>query len=341
MNKKIKVGMDISQLAHQGGVATYTRNLSRELSKISDLEMVYFYSSLRKHYHGDLKNVKKFRLPPTLFEMLFNKWRNVGIEKFVGRVDIFHSSDWTQPKTSAIRVTTYHDVVPLKYPQWSTPKIIEVHKRRLQLVEKEIDMVIAVSESTKKDLLEISSIPADKITVIHEGPSADFKVQSKEKIKKFKEKYNLPDKFILAIGGVGERRNLKRIKEAAGEVKVIVSGQDISWLDMGELELLYNSATVLAYCSLYEGFGLPILDAFACGLPVITSNTSSMPEIGGEAATFADPYNVEDISKKLKIIIEDDDLKNDMIKKGFKQLEKFSWTKAAQETADVYRRLLK
>lgn len=341
MYKKIKVGMDISQLAHLGGVATYTKNLTHELNKISDLEMVYFYSSLRKHYHGDLKNVKKFRLPPSLFEMLFNKWRNVSIEKFVGSIDIFHSSDWTQPPAKAKKVTTYHDVVPLKYPQWSTPKIVEVHKRRLKLVEKEIDMVIAVSEATKKDLIEVSSIPEDKITVIYEGSSGDFKSQSEDKINKFKEKYHLPNKFVLAIGGIGERKNLTRIRQAAGEYKIIVSGQDIPWLDLEEMELLYNSASVLAYCSLYEGFGLPILDAFACGLPVVTSNISSMPEVGGDAVLYVDPLSIDDISKNLKKVMEDFDLREGLIKKGYKQLEKFSWEKAAKETAEVYRKLMK
>ncbi len=133
MNRKIKVGFDISQIAHQGGVATYTQNLAEELSQLPDFEMIYFYFSLRKPYSGVLKNVKTYPLPPVLAEPMFNKLR-VPIEKFVGFVDIFHSSDWIQPKTSGKKVTTYHDVVPLKYPQWSHPKIVAVHKRRLELV---------------------------------------------------------------------------------------------------------------------------------------------------------------------------------------------------------------
>ena len=132
--RKIVVGMDISQMAHKGGVATYTQNLAENLQKIKDLEMVYFYSSLRKKYHGELKNVKKYRLPPTLFEILFNRWRNVGIERFLGPLDIFHSSDWTQPPGKAKKVTTYHDVIPIKYPQWSHPKIVNLHRRRLSIV---------------------------------------------------------------------------------------------------------------------------------------------------------------------------------------------------------------
>lgn len=336
----MRIGFDISQIAHKGGVATYTDNLTRELSKISDLEMIYFYSSLRVPYKGKLKNVKKFRLPPTLFEMLFNRWRNVGIERFLGPLNVFHSSDWTQPPTKAKKVTTYHDVVPLKYPQWSHPKIVSVHKRRLALVEKEIDTVIAVSQSTKKDLLEVSHIPEEKIVVIYEAPTFDFKPQPKEKVERFKIKYHLPDKFILAIGGIGERRNLLRMKEACKNYNLVVAGQTIPWLETQELELLYNAAKVLLYASLYEGFGLPIVDAFACGLPVITSNVSSMPEVGGDAALYVNPSSIDDIKKKLTMLMEDQSLREEMIKRGFEQVKKFSWEKCAKETTEIYQQLV-
>ncbi len=331
--------MDISQIAHPGGVATYTLNLSERLSKDPNLEMVYFYSSLRKNYKGKLKNVKSYRLPPTLFELLFNKWRNVPIEKFLGIIDVFHSSDWTQPPTKAKKVTTFHDVVPLKYPQWSHPKIVEVHKRRLKLVEKEIDHVIVVSKATKKDLLEVSSIPEEKITVIYEAPTIDFKLQPKEKIKEFLKKYKLPEKFVLAIGGVGERRNLDRIKEACKDYNLVITGQTIPWLEFDELELLYQSASVLLYASVYEGFGIPILDAFSSRLPVITSNVSSMPEVGGKAALYVDPLRVEDIKEKLDLMMEDQVLREEMIKKGKEQVKKFSWKKTAEQTFQVYKKL--
>ena len=274
----IKVGMDISQIAHFGGVPVYTRELSSNLQKQKTLEMVYFFSSLRRTYHGSLKGVKKFKLPPALFEMLFNRLRNVGIEHFIGPIDIFHSSDWTQPPSKAKKVTTYHDVVPLKYPQWSHPKITAVQRRRLRIVESEIDMVICVSESTKKDLLTISGIPKEKTVVIYEGVSEIFKPQDIKVIKDFKKRYDLPEEFVLAIGGVGERRNLKRVKEASKNYKLIISGMDIPWVSYEELPLLYSSARVLFYPSFYEGFGLPIIESMASGIPVITSNVSSMPE---------------------------------------------------------------
>lgn len=336
----MRVGMDISQLAHKGGVSTYTRSITDQFSNISSLDMVYFYSSLRSHYAGNLRGVKSYRLPPTIFETLFNKWRNIPIEKFIGEVDIFHSSDWTQPPSIAKKVTTYHDVIPIKYPRWSTPKIVGVHKRRLKLVEKEIDFVIAVSESTKKDLLEVTNIPKEKIKVIYEGPSANFKLQTKGRIDNFKKKYNLPERFILAIGGIGERKNLERIKRASDGYNLVITGESIPYLDIEELELLYQSASVLLYASLYEGFGIPLVDAFLSGLPVITSNISSMPEVGGNAAIYVDPFDIEDMREKIENIMNDEQLKQEMIGKGYKRAKEFSWEKTALETAKVYRSLI-
>ena len=205
---------------------------------------------------------------------------------------------------------------------------------------------------TKKDLLEVSKIPADKIQVIYEGPTADFKYLKSDsnrlqgdaleadEVRRFREKYNLPEKFVLAIGGVGERRNLIRIKEACRDYNLVIAGQTLPWLGIDELELLYASAEALLYCSLYEGFGIPILDAFACGLPVITSNVSAMPEIGGEAVIYVDPYKAEDIKEKLDMVMGDKKLRDSLMRKGFRRVKQFSWEKAAEETIRVYRRLM-
>jgi glycosyltransferase involved in cell wall biosynthesis len=336
----VKVGFDISQIIHPGGVANYTKNLASELQKNKDLEMVFFFSALRKSYHGELKNVKKFRLPPTLFEVLFNKIRNVGIEKFIGPVDVYHSSDWVQPPTKAKKVSTYHDVIALKYPQWSHPKIVSVNKTRLKIVEQEVDKVVAVSNSTKQDLLEISNLKPGQIEVIYEGVSENFKPVAEREQSAFKKKYNLPEKFVLAIGGIGERKNLKRIKSATKDFNLVTTFADITVEDE-ELPLLYSCAEILVYTTLYEGFGLPILEAMASGTPVITSNVSSMPEIAGSAAVLVDPESVEEIKKNIKEVLSDNELQKELITKGFKRAKEFTWEKAASQTAQVYEDLLK
>lgn len=340
MLRTISVGFDISQLAHNGGVSTYTKNLANELNKISDLDLTFFYSSLRRPYTGKLKNVKKYKLPPTFFEVLFNKMRNIKIERFVGEVDIFHSSDWVQPPSKALKVTTYHDVIPLMYPQWSHPKIVAVHKRRLEIVEKEIDMVIAVSEQTKKDLLSISKIPEEKITVVYEGVGKEFKKLEQHDIEEFRTKYKLPEKFVLALGGIGERKNLKRIKEACRDFELVIAGETIPYVSDHELPLLYNAASVLVYTTLYEGFGLPIIEAMACGTPVVTSDSGVHEEVSGGAALYADPEDIDEIKLRVKTALENNEWRKVLIQKGLKNAEKYDWEKTAKETAEVYRKLL-
>lgn len=336
----MKIGFDISQIIYPGGVSNYTKNLAGELQKNKDLDIIFFFSALRKSYHGDLRNVKKFRLPPSLFEVLFNRIRNVGIEKFIGPVDIFHTSDWVQPPSKAKKVTTYHDVIPLKFPQWSNPKIVSVHKRRLKIVEKEINKVIAVSQSTKKDLLEVSSLKPEQIEVIYEGAGENFKPANENEKAKFRKKYNLPENFILAVGGVGERKNLKRIKESGKDFNLVVSLKDLTVSDE-DMPLLYASADVLVYTSLYEGFGLPILEAMAVGTPVITSDVSSMPEVAGDAAVLVNPLDTNKIKKSIREVLENKDLREELIRKGYKRAKEFTWKKAAEETSRVYQDLMK
>ncbi len=336
----MRVGFDISQVAHTGGVATYTSELTKELIKHKEIDWVFFYSSLRKKYQGELPKVKQFKIPPTILEIMFN---NLGfpIEKFIGEIDIYHSSDWMQPKTKAKKVTTIHDVIPLIFPQWSDPKIVKINKKRLKLVEEDIDMVIAVSKSTKNDLLKISKIPAEKITVVYEGVSSIFKPQDPKKVEEFRGFFKLPDHFILSVGGVGKRKNLDRIKEASQGYNLVILGETIKNLESETLPLLYSAADALIYTTLYEGFGLPVLEAMACGIPVVTSNNSSLPEVGGRVVLYADPLNIEDMIKKIRQAIEDIPWRKEATQKGFKQAEKFNWKKAALETTDLYKALLK
>ena len=133
---------------------------------------------------------------------------------------------------------------------------------------------------------------------------------------------------------------MQRLKEAANDYNLVIAGEALPYLVPEELGLLYASAEALIYPSLYEGFGLPILDGFACGVPVLTSNVSSMPEVGGDAVLYADPYRVEDIKEKIKIITGDESLRKELVKKGLERVKKFSWEKAAKETAEVYKQIL-
>lgn len=338
--KNIRVGFDLSQTAFSGGVGRYTEYLATELQSITGLEMIYFYSSLRQSYHGRVKNVREFKIPPTFSELIFNRLRVLNIESFVGKIDVYHSSDWTQPKTRAKKITTYHDLVPIKYPAWSDPKLVAVHKRRLELVEQEIDMVIAVSKSTMRDLLEVSTVPAEKIRVIYEGVGGEFKPQAGSEVEKFRQKMKLPEKFILAIGGVGKRRNLDRVREAVKGYHLVITGQTIPQVHPEQMPLLYAASSLLLYPSLYEGFGLPVLEAQAVGTPVITSNAASLPEVAGKAALYVDPESVGAISKAVQKLMDDQGLQNQLTMLGLENAKKFSWQRCADQTAEAYRLLM-
>lgn len=336
----MKIGVDISQLAHSGGVAEYTRNLANFLSRQTQFEVRFFYGSLRKPLTEKLHNVKSFPIPPSLFELLFYQL-NIPMDFFLGKVDIFHSSDWVQPRVAACKVTTYHDLTPIKYPEWSLPNIVRMHRERLKRVESDIDQVIAVSNSTKQDLIECSEIPPEKIVVIYEGVDPRFFPQPPEQVLKFKKDYHLPEKFILAIGGVGERRNLQRVKEVASNLNIplVISKVSLPELPNQHMPLLYSSAEMLVYPSFYEGFGLPLLEAFACGVPVITSRIGALLEIGRDAALFVDPFNTASIAEAIKALLSDHQLRIELVKKGLEWVKKFSWEESFKKTLDIYQTL--
>lgn len=320
----MKVGIDISQIVYEGtGVATYTKNLIEWLLKVDQKNnYVFFGSSLRRRQKGF------WPIPPTVLDILWNRLHILPVENFIGKVDVFHSSDWTQPPTKAKKVTTIHDLVVYKYPESSHPKIVETQRRRLEWVKKECDLIIAVSESTKKDIVEILKIPEEKIKVIYEAVNPIFKPT----IKKTKP-------YILGLGQLDSRKNIERLKTAFHNLKL--KGVELKIpnnVPTENLVELYSNALCFVYPSLYEGFGIPILEAFNCGCPVITSNISSLPEVGGEAAIYVDPLRVDDIKEKIDYVLKAD--REKLAKKGFEQVKKFSWEKTAQETLKIYQSLL-
>ncbi len=149
----------------------------------------------------------------------------------------------------------------------------------------------------------------------------------------------MPSEFILAVGGIGARKNLDRIRKACNGMNLVIAGVDIHVPDE-EINLLYSSCEVLLYTPLYEGFGLPILEAFASGTPVVTSNTSSMPEVGGGAAIYADPFNKDDLKRKVNSILNDSKLKKELIQKGLERAKQFTWEKTSEKTIALYKKVL-
>lgn len=167
----MKIGIDISQMAFPGtGVASYTKNLVEKLLAIDQKnEYVLFFASLHRPA-PNLPGVRAFKIPPTFLEFLWNRLHICPIEWFLGPVDVFFSSDWTQPPTiKAKKVTTIHDLTPWLFPAAMHPKIVATHKRRMKWVKKECDFIICDSQATKKDVMRILRIPEKKLKVIYPG----------------------------------------------------------------------------------------------------------------------------------------------------------------------------
>lgn len=353
----MKIAIDVSQIVYGTGVSVYTKNLVENLIKIDrENEYVLFAGALRRR--GDILKVfpqaRVFPIPPTAADLIWNKLHTLPIEKLIGKVDVLHTSDWTEPPSKAFKVATIHDLAPILYPNLFPRDIIRsivgTHKMKLAWTRKESERIIVPSSATKEDLVRLG-FDGGKIRVIAEAPSKIFKPISDEDVLRLKNKYQIAGKYLLAVG-MDPRKNSERIIKAfdlvrAGrDLKLVFVGSQkymeirenrniriAGQIPLNELPVFYSGAEALVYPSLYEGFGLPILEAFACGTPVITSNLSSMPEVAGNAAVLVDPYDVASIADGVQKALNGP---KGLIEKGFERVKHFSWEKTAKETLNVY-----
>jgi glycosyltransferase involved in cell wall biosynthesis len=357
----MRIAIDISQIIYGTGVSIYTENLVRNLLSIDKQnEYLLFGGSFRRG--GDIRAVfpqaKIFPIPPTLADLVWNRFHVFPIEKIIGQVDILHTSDWTEPPSSAFKVTTVHDLAPFLYPNLFPRdlirNIVDTHKSKLALVRQESKRIIVPTMATKSDLIKLG-FDDPLIRVVPEGVSERFKRSTDVEIEKVKTSCRLHGKYMIAVG-MDPRKNTDRIiksfehASAGKDVKLIFVGQSkyikvketrniriLGHVSKEMLPGLYSGAEGLIYPSLYEGFGLPILEAMACGCPVITSNISSMAEIAGEAALLVDPYSTDSISDAIEKILRGS---KSYVEKGYKRVTEFSWEKTARMTLDVYREAL-
>ena len=266
-------------------------------------------------------------------------------------------------------IVTVHDLTPLVFPK-DFPRGIkgelkwEIQKRLLR----NSNAIIADSNSSKKDIVKFADVQENKVSVVYLAASDKFR-----KINNIKTKYNLPEKFILYVGDVTWNKNLPRLVEAVRKInlplvmvgKALVdekfdkenpwnrdlrkvydlSKGDEKIIKLGfvseeDLVALYNKATVFAMPSLYEGFGLPALEAMSCGCPVVTSKKGSLSEICGNAVLYVDPYNSTDIANGIKEVFYNQKLQGELSRKGLEEAKRFSWEKTAKETANIYETLI-
>ncbi|MCK5084589.1 MAG: glycosyltransferase family 4 protein [Candidatus Pacebacteria bacterium] len=372
------IGIDIRMLAQgtRSGIEEYTINLlSNMISLDNNIEYKLFYNGYKKteleYDFLKLSNVqlKEFKIPNRILDASFQFLNYPKIDKMLEKVDVFFSPHIFSSSLSkkCRTITTFHDLSFESYPEfYSTGKNYWHFLMNPRKQARKADQIIAVSKSTKDDLINIYNIKPEKIKVIYSGIDQESRIKNQEsRISKIKKRYNLPDRYILYLGTLEPRKNIiglikafeilnSRFKIPDSKFQLIIAGSK-GWLyndifktvenspvkndivftgfvDNKDKSALYSLADLFVYPSFYEGFGFPPLEAMAAGTPVVTSNFSSLPEAVGDAAIMVNPYNLDELAKGMEMVLTDEKLKNILIERGLEQIKKFSWQKCARET---------
>lgn len=361
----MNIGIDISQTAFRGtGVARYTASLVRAVTMYDkNNKYIFFYSSLRTPLDAKLRDiiyehghtVKEFHIPPTLLSLLWNRMRIMSIENFIGDVDIFMTSDWTEPPAKrALKVSTLHDMIIYKYPETSqsstmfnvrqitiSPNIVAQQKQRHALLKKESHGLFVDSKHTKKDAIEHLNIDKDRLHLLY--PAVEI-VSEGTSWKLIKEKYDISKPYILTVGKLEPRKNISALisaftSSALADTDLYIVGDKgwgsdpkkhvpgvrfLNYVADEDLATLYKHAEFFVFPSLYEGFGYPVIEAMGYGCPVACSHSSSLHEIGDNAALLFNPHDINDLIKTLKRMHEDTSLRSTLSAKGYERYKSFS-----------------
>jgi glycosyltransferase involved in cell wall biosynthesis len=291
------------------------------------------------------------------------------------RIDVFHGLDHVAIPLVGKRgryVASIHDVIPLKFPHLFTAKHRFMVRAGLARIAKQADLVIAPSQATREDILTYTPLGKDRVCVIPAGCEPQFAPEvDPERLAQVRSRYALPAHYILALGTLEPRKNLPALLQAFAElrhrrdvdpqVQLVLAGargwkegeifrtckrlgleQTVlfpGFIAEHDLPDVYRGATCFAFPSLYEGFGFPVLEAMACGVPVLASNTSSMPEVAGDAALFVDPGDIAAMAEALYRLLYDAALRTELRRKGLIRSRLFTWDSTAQKMLDLYHSL--
>jgi glycosyltransferase involved in cell wall biosynthesis len=367
----MRIGIDARGISKSVGIGVYVSNLVRNMIRLDNgVECVLYVVKEDANLLAETASVR------TVWGSLENHAKGDFWEQLVlpveltnNCIDVYHGTNARLPfaKAKAKYVLTIHDLIPLMYPELNSRAFSYYMSKMLKLSAARADLIIAVSENTRRDIVRSLSVSADKIRVVHEGVDRSFKPLDKTACADYvKRKYGLEKGFILFVGRLEPRKNVTGLltgfrllldRTRADLSLALVGG--MTWIHdeimrsiseqglddrvhlihgatHGELPLLYNSASVFVLPSLYEGFGLPLVEAMACGTPVVASNISSVPEIVGDAGILVDPRRPECIAEALEASMFEYAKRDELIRRGRERAKSFSWESVAAKTLDVY-----
>ncbi len=286
------------------------------------------------------------------------------------QADLYHSAYYLMPYAPGVpTLLTLYDLIPIYFPEHSTLRARRLFRLTTTLALRAARYALAISEATRRDFLERFAASSERVMAIPLAADPRFVPQPPDVVAALRARYRLPEKFVLYVGSNKPHKNLTRLVEAwaavqaeAPDYTLVIAGawlpqhpepqeragalqiaNRIRWLGPlpdSDLPALYTAADVFVFPSLYEGFGLPVIEALACGTPVACANTSSLPEVAGNVAVLFDPLQVESIAAALRQLLHDEPLRAELRRRGPAQAARFSWVRTAQETLAVYRRVV-
>lgn len=374
---QISLGIDAKRAFRNNvGLGNYSRNLIHNLEK-SSFESIGLYSPKgpnQENLKFQQKLNKSQTIVPEGLDSLF--WRDLKLSGVLekNKIQLFHGLSHTLPyKLKCKSVVTMHDLIFLKHPEYFSLADRISYKLRFKYAAQSSDHIISISEHTKRDLVELLKVPEEKITVTYQPCSENFFVKHIDDACRslINEKFNISKKpFLLYVGTIEKRKNLAKAVAAFGELDsriqaeydFLVIGKKTEYYSEVEEQIkkyglenkikysgfvsnedlvdLYNLAYLFVYPSLYEGFGIPVLEAMQCGTPALTSNTTSLLEVGGEASFLVDPESVSEIHEQLKIALTDSGAYSKKIACLSHHILKFSPHHTTQSVLDVYGKVL-
>lgn len=371
------IGFDAKRaFNNKTGLGNYSRMvISRFAMEHRDCACILYTPSIDEELDGYFKgiaNVSSRR--PLGFNRLFKSlWREYGMSREVkyDEVDIFHGLSHELPYglgRDVRKVVTMHDLVAWRFPHYFKKIDAKIHRRKQTHACRVADVIVAISEQTKRDLIDIMHVPEQKIKVIYQSCDDIFWYPIEQyDLDQTRKKYDLPDKYLICVGTVEERKNqmsvVRAMQQVPEDISLVIVGRlrgsygssvldEIERLglskriividdaDFDDFPYLYACSLGAVYMSLFEGFGIPIIEALCCGVPVLTSNCSSMPEAGGDAAIYANPNDVDEIGRQMTRLATDEALRADLIAKGPAQCDKFTPAKITADFYDLYSSLM-
>ncbi len=372
----MRIGIDYTSAVRQrAGIGRYTRGLIGGLARV-DAENQYAllmpHDARFMEPAYELGQHKNFRLAraPLSEKLLVTMWQRFSlplpVEAFTGATDVFYSPDFVLPPTRAKKkILTVHDLSFMRVPETAVPNLKWYLEGAVPRAVKRADLILADSDATRADLVELFGASPQRVQTLYSGVEPMFcRVTDPDALEQTRAQYLLDKPFILSVGTIEPRKNLTRLIEAYARLPqrkdfdlVLAGGQGwmhgdiyhapekfgvsdnvrfLGFVPDRNLPALYTLATLVAYPSLYEGFGLPVLEALACGAPVVTSNTSSLPEVAGDAAMMVDPRDVDALAVALGQMLDDAQLRTDFARRGLIQARKFSWNASARQLREAF-----